>query len=144
MRKLFFLVSAVVALIVAVFMLFFPITFLNWFLKAALPTGAQLDQIGAAVGGLSGLLGLIKLGFGLFGAVLIGVAIIRYFASSSAAAALKNKLMLGFGVADLIGLILTLMAAFNAKFNGMTWILVIVWLVLVLFEAYFFFMNPEA
>lgn len=144
MRKLFFLVSAAVALIVAVFMLFFPITFLNWFLKAALPTAAQLDQIGAAVGGLSGLLGLIKLGFGLFGAVLVAIAVIRFFASSSAASALKNKLMLGLGIGDLIGLILTLLAALNAKFNGLTWILVVVWLVLLLFEAYFFFLKPEA
>jgi len=143
MRKLFFWISAVVPLVFGLLLLIIPINFLNGFLKAALPTAAQLDQIGAAVGGLSGLLDLIKLGFGLFGATLIGIAIIRFFAASSLAGALKNKLMLGLGVSDLLGFVLTLIAMLSGKFNGLAWIIPIIFLVLFLFEAYFFFLNPE-
>ena len=146
MRKLFFLVSAAVAFVFGLLLLIMPIGFLNGFLKSALPEAAQLDQIGAATGaaGLSGLLDLIKLGFGLLGGVLLCIAIIRFFAASSTASALKNKLMLGLGVGDLIGFILTLIAVLSGKFNGLAWINPILFVVFFLFEAYFFVLKPEA
>ena len=146
MRKLFFLISSAVTLVFALLLLITPIGFLNSLLKSALPAAAQLDQIGAATGavGLSGLLDLIKLGFGLFGATLIGIAIIRFFAASSLAGALKNKLMLGLGAADLLGFVLTLIAVLSGKFNGLAWINPLIFLALFLFEAYFFFLKPEA
>lgn len=146
MRKLFFLISSAVTLVFALLLLITPIGFLNSLLKSALPAAAQLDQIGAATGavGLSGLLDLIKLGFGLLGATYVGIAIIRFFAASSQAGALKNKLMLGLGAADLLGFVLTLIAVLSGKFNGLAWINPLIFLALFLFEAYFFFLKPEA
>jgi hypothetical protein len=130
--KLFLLVKAVISIVVAFFMLFFARTFLNWFLKSPIPTAAQL-------GPYSGLGDLIKLGFGYFGAMLLGVGIICYFASSATASVLRKKVILGLAIGDTLGLVLALIAQFSGKFGGLGWILVLLWLVLALFLFYFFF-----
>ena len=130
--KWFLLVKAVISIVTGFFMLFFARTFLNWFLKApGIPTAAQL-------GPMSGLGDLIKLGFGYFGAMLVGVAIICYFASSATASVLRKKVIVSLAIGDTIGLILALIAQFSGKFNGLGWILVLLWLVLALFLSYFF------
>ena len=144
--KMLLLVKAVISIVIAFLMLFFARTFLNWFLKApGIPTAGQLDQIGAAVGqtGLSGLGNLIRLMSGYFGAMLLGVGVICYFASGATASALRKNVILGLFVADTIGFVLALIAQFSGKFNGLGWILVILWLVLALFLAYFHFLKPE-
>ncbi len=139
--KWFLLAKAVISIVVAFFMLFFARTFLNWFLKTDIPDAATLDKIGGLAGitAFSGLGNLIKLGFGYFGAMLVGVAIICYFASSATASALRKKVILGLAVGDTVGLVLALIAQFSGKFNGLGWILVLLWLVLALFLFYFFF-----
>ena len=76
--KTFLLIKAVISIVVAVFVLFLARTFLNWFLKAPIPTAAEL-------GPYSGLGDLIRLGFGYFGAMLVGVALVCYFASDATA-----------------------------------------------------------
>jgi len=130
--KWFLLVKAVISIVTGFFMLFFARTFLNLFLKApGIPTAAQLGQ-------MSGLGDLIRLGFGYFGAMLVGVAIICYFASSARASVLRKKVILGLAIGDTLGLILALIAQFSGKFNGLGWILVLLWLVLALFLSYFF------
>ena len=130
--KWFLLVKAAISIVTAFFMLFLARTFLNWFLKTGIPTADQLGQ-------MSGLGTLIKLGFGYFGAMLVGIALICYFASNAAASALRKKVILSLAVCDTLGLILALIAQFSGKFNGLGWILVLLWAVLAFFLFYFFF-----
>jgi len=130
--KYLLLAKALISIVVAFFMLFFARTFLNWFLKTGIPTADQL-------GPMSGLGDLIRLGFGYFGAMLVGIAIICYFASNATATVLRKKVILSLAIADTLGLVLALMAQFSGKFTGLGWLLVILWLVLALFLWYFFF-----
>lgn len=135
--KWFLLAKAVVSIVTAFFMLFFAQTFLNWFLKApGIPTADQL-------GPMAGLGDLINLGFAYFGAMLVGIAIICYFASNATASVLRKKVILSLFVADSIGFILALIAQLSGKMNGLGWILVILWLVLALGLGYFSFLKPE-
>ena len=129
--RLFLLVKAVISIVVAFFMLFFARTFLNWFLKSPIPEAAQL-------GPYAGLGDLIRLGFGYFGAMLLGIAIICFFASNATASVLRKKVILGLAVADTLGLVLALFAQFSGKFSGLGWLLVLLWLALAFFLFYFF------
>jgi len=130
--KWLLLAKAVISIVVAFFMLFFARTFLNWFLKTGIPTADQL-------GPMSGLGDLIRLGFGYFGAMLVGIAMICYFAAGATASVLRKKVMLCLGIGDTIGFILALIAQFSGKFNGLGWILVLLWLLLAFFLLYFWY-----
>lgn len=132
----FLLIKAGISIIIAFFMLFFARTFLNWFLKTPIPTAAQL-------GPYSGLGDLIKLGFAYFGAMLIGIAVICYFASNATSSALRRNVILGLAIADTLGLIVDLIAQFSGKFAWQGWLVVILWLVLALFLWYFFFTEKK-
>ncbi len=134
--KTFLMIKAVISIVIAFFVLFLPITFLNWFLKSPLSLAQIPDPF-------LGLVDLAKLGFGYFGAMLLGVAFICFFASSAAASALRKKVILSLAIADTVGFILALIAQFSGKFNGMGWILVVIWLLLALLLAYFYFLKPE-
>lgn len=134
--KWFLLAKAVISIVVAFFMLFFPIAFLNWFLKSPLDLAQIPDPF-------LGLVDLTKLGFAYFGAMLVGVALICYFASNAAASVLRKKVMLSLFVADTIGFILALIAQLSGKFSGLGWLLVILWAVLALGLGYFSFLKPE-
>ena len=143
--KYLLLAKALISIVVAFFMLFLARTFLNWFLKSDIPTGDQLEQIGMAAGitGFKSIGDLFRLGFGYFGAMLVGVAIICYFAAGATASVLRRKVIISLAVADTLGFVLALIAQFSGKFNGLGWILVLLWLILALFLAYFAFMKPE-
>jgi len=134
--KWFLLAKAVVSIVTAFFMLLFARTFLNWFLKTPIPTADQLGQ-------MAGLGDLIRLGFGYFGAMLVGIALICYLASNATASVLRKKVILSLFVADSIGFILALIAQLSGKMNGLGWILVVLWLVLALGLGYFAFLKPE-
>ena len=134
--KWFLVFKAVVSIVTAFFLLFFARTFLNWFLETPIPTADQLGQ-------MAGLGDLIRLGFGYFGAMLVGIAILCYFASNATASELRKKVILSLFVADTIGLILALIAQLGGKMNGLGWILVVLWLVLALGLGYFSFLKPE-
>jgi len=130
--KWFLLVKAAIAIVVAFFLLFFPRPFLNLFLKWGIPSGAGLASC-------SMLWDVIKVGFGYFGAMMVGIAIICYFASSATASALRKKVILGLAVGDSIGFILTLIPMWNGLLGYSGYILILLWLVLALFLFYFFF-----
>lgn len=133
--KYLLLAKALISIVLAFFMLFFATTFLNWFLKTPLP--AQLPEPAASIVGLS------KLGFGYFGAMLVGVALICFFASSATASVLRKKVILSLAIADTIGFVLALIAQLSGKFSGLGWLIVVLWLVLALLLAYFYFLKPE-
>ncbi|HNS52045.1 MAG TPA: hypothetical protein PKO09_12790 [Anaerolineae bacterium] len=130
--KWFLWAKAVISIVIAFFMLFFARTYLNWLLKTGIPTNEQLGQ-------MSGLGDLIRLGFGYFGAILVGNAVICYFAANSTASVMRKRVILGLAVADTIGLILALIAQFSGKFSGLGWINVVIWLMLAFFLWFFFF-----
>ena len=134
--KWLLLVKAAISIVVAFFMMFFARTFLNWFLKTGIPTADQL-------GPMSGLGDLIRLGFGYFGAMLVGIAIICYFAAGATASVLRKKVILSLGVADTIGFVLALIAQFSGKFTALGWLLVLLWLLLAFFLFYFWYTEKE-
>ena len=129
--KWFLLVKAVISIVVGFFLLFFPRMFLNWFLKFALTPATEWS--------IPEVWDVMKLGFGYFGAMLVGIAIICYFASSATASALRKKVILGLAVGDSIGFILTLIPMWNGLLGYSGYILILLWLVLALFLFYFFF-----
>jgi hypothetical protein len=130
--KWFLLIKAAISIVSGFFMLFLARTFWNWFLKTPIPTAEQL-------GDMSTFLDLFKFGFSFFGAMLVGIAIICYFASSARASVLRKNVMLSLGIGDTIGFILALLGQFSGKFTGLGWILVLLWLVLAAFLFYYYF-----
>lgn len=134
--KYLLLVKAVISIVLAVLMLFLPITFLNWFLKTPLDTAQIPEQF-------TGLVDLTKLGFAYFGAMLVGIGLICYLASSATASVLRRKVILSLAIADAIGFVLSLIGQFSGKFSATGWIVVILWFLLALFLAYFYFLKPE-
>ncbi len=145
--KWFLLVKAVISIVIALCMIFFAKTFLGWFLVS--PVLSKLpDQVAAALGQLAGPVGeplragmadLVKLISTFFGATLLGIGLICYFASNATASVLRQKVILSLAVADTLGFIFTLVAQLRGAFTGLGWILVILWLVLALFLWFFFF-----
>ena len=135
------LVKSVISIVLAVFMIFFAITFLNWFLKSDIPSEfpPQADPAGM----MPDLVGLAKLGFSYFGAMLAGVGVICFFASSATASVLRKRVMMGLAIGDAIGFVICLIAQLSGKFTGLGWILVVVWALLALAFAYFGFLEKE-
>lgn len=132
------LVMVVIAIVMAVFMIFFPVTFINWFLKTAIP--AQFPPEMAAV---EDMVDLAKLGFAFFGAMLAGVGVVSFFTASASASALRVNVIRGMTFGTAIGFVLSLIALLSGKFNGLGWILVAVWGLLAILQAYFGFVKPE-
>ena len=133
------LAMAVIAIVGAVFVIFLPITFLNWFLKTPIP-----DQFPPEMAALEDMVDLAKLGFAFFGAMLSGVGVICFFASNATASALRKNVIMGMAVGTVIGFVLTLIAMLSGKFTGLGWILVVVWGLLAILQGYFGFVKTEA
>ncbi len=135
------LIMTVISIVMAIFMIFLPVTFLNWFLKTAIP--AEFPPEMAAV---EDMVGLAKLGFGFFGAMLAGIAVIGglgFFASDATASAVRKNVIMGMTFGTIIGFVLTLVAMLSGKFNGFGWILVVIWALLAVAQGYFGFVKAE-
>jgi hypothetical protein len=132
------LAMAVISVVMAVFMMFFPITFLNWFLKTAIP--AQFPPEMAAV---EDMVDLAKLGFAFFGAMLAGIGVVCFFASNATASVLRKNVIMGMAFGTVIGFVLCLIAQLSGKFTGLGWILVAIWALLAILQAYFSFVRTE-
>jgi hypothetical protein len=153
--KLVLLIKAVVSIVIAIFMLFFATTFLGWFLKssflAAVPA-ALAGGLGQAsqqlLGGVTqlheGLAGVVKLMCAFFGATLLGIGLICYFASNATASVLRKKVVLSLAIADTLGFIFALIAQLKGLFSGLGWIIVILWLVLAALLAFVFVTDKTA
>lgn len=118
----FLLVKAVVSILVAIFMLFLPATFGGWFGLSVTPVTEAMARF--------------------FGAAMVGIALICYFASDATASALRRKTILSLCVGDTIGFIVQLVAQLGGLFNALGWILVVIWALLALGLAYFYFLRP--
>jgi hypothetical protein len=119
-------------------MIFFPITFLNWFLTTPIPAQFPPDMVA-----VEEMVDLVKLGFAFFGAMLAGVGMICLFASGATASGLRKNVIMGMAVGTVIGFVLSLIAALSGKFTGLGWILVAMWALLAVLQVYFSFVKTE-
>jgi hypothetical protein len=119
----FLLVKAVISILVAIAMLLLPATFGGWFGLSTNPATVAMAR--------------------LLGASMVGIALICYFASGATASALRRKTILSLCVADTIGFIVQLAAQISGVFGALGWILVVIWALLALGLAYFYFLKPQ-
>lgn len=119
----FLLAKAVIAILTGIGMLFLPATFGAWFGLSTSPAVAAMAR--------------------LFGATMVGIALICYFASGARASAFRRKTILSLFVCDTIGFIVQLVAQLGALFAALGWILVVLWALLALGLAYFYLVEPE-
>lgn len=132
------LVMAVIAVVGAVFVIFFPITFLNWFLKTPIPAQFPPEMVT-----VEDMVDLAKLGFAFFGAMLAGIGVICFFTSNATASALRKNVITGMAFGTVIGFVLTLLAMLSGNFTGLGWILVAMWGLLAILQVYFGFVKTE-
>lgn len=145
--KLVLLIKAVVSLVIAFFMIFMAKTFLGWFLGSDALVKVP-DELAGGLAQLApplaepvtklqaGLSDLVKLMSAFFGAGLVGIGLICFFASNATASALRKNVLISLAVADTIGFIFALIAQLKGAFTGLGWIIVLLWLVLAALLAY--------
>lgn len=78
----------------------------------------------------------------LFGAALIGYAILTWSARSAGASDARRAIVLALFVSNAIGFVLALMAQLKGLVNSLGWSTVAIYLVLALGFAYFQFAKP--
>ncbi len=100
--------------------------------------GQVLSQYGIAVDAPIEYMGQ------LFGAALLGFAVITWSARNVAASEARNAILLGLCVADLAGFILALQSQLSGVVNALGWSTVGIYLLLALGFGYFRFMKPTA
>ena len=79
-----------------------------------------------------------------FGVELIAVGLLCWLARNVSDSAAQRAMILAFLIADVIGLIVSLMGTLSGVFNAVGWSAVVIYLVLSLGFAYFQFMKPSA
>jgi hypothetical protein len=78
----------------------------------------------------------------LFGAALIGFAILTWTARSAADSDARKAIVLALFVADVIGFIIALIAQLENVVNQLGWLTVVIYLILALWWGYFQFSKP--
>lgn len=79
-----------------------------------------------------------------FGVELIAVGLLCWLARNVSDTAAQQAITLSLLVADVIGLIVSLIGVFGGVFNAMGWSAVVIYLGLSLGYAYFRFIKPSA
>jgi len=79
-----------------------------------------------------------------FGVELIAVGLLCWLARNVSDSAAQRAMILAFLIADVIGLIVSIMGTLSGVFNAVGWSAVVIYLVLSLGFAYFQFMKPSA
>ena len=79
-----------------------------------------------------------------FGVELIAVGLLCWLARAVSDSAAQHAMILAFLIADVIGLIVSLMGTLSGVFNAVGWSAVVIYLLLSLGYAYFQFMKPSA
>jgi hypothetical protein len=80
----------------------------------------------------------------LFGAALIGYAVVNWFARNAKGDEALRAIVLANFVADTIGFIVSLLGQLSGAVNALGWSTVVIYLLLALGFAYFHFMKPSA
>ena len=73
----------------------------------------------------------------LFGAAMVGIGLVSWFASARATGDLRTNLALSFFVVDALAFLVTLMAMVDGVLNGMGWSAVLIYLLMGLAFGYF-------
>ena len=79
-----------------------------------------------------------------FGVELIAVGLLCWLARDVSDSAAQHAMILAFLIAEVIGLIVSIMGTLAGVFNAVGWSAVAIYLVLSLGFAYFQFMKPSA
>ena len=89
----------------------------------------------------------IDAGFGLvaqlFGAALIGYAILTWLVRKAAASEARKAIVLALVISDGVAFVLALMAQLKGLVNSLGWSTVAIYLLLALGFAYFYFAKPS-
>lgn len=80
----------------------------------------------------------------LFGAALIGYAVVNWFARNAKGDEALRAIVLANLVADTIGFIMALLGQLSGVVNALGWSTVVIYLLLALGYAYFQFMKPSS
>jgi hypothetical protein len=80
----------------------------------------------------------------LFGAALIGFAVVNWFARNAKGDEALRAIVLANLVSDTIGFIAALLGQLSGVTNALGWSTVVIYLLLALGYAYFQFMKPSA
>ncbi len=80
----------------------------------------------------------------LFGAALIGYAVVNWFARNAKGDEALRAIVLANFVADTIGFIVSLLGQLSGVVNALGWSTVVIYLLLALGYAYFQFMKPSS
>ena len=80
----------------------------------------------------------------LFGVELIAVGLLCWFARNVSDSVTQRAIILAFLIANVIGLIVSLMGTLSGVVNAVGWSAVLIYLVLAAGYAYFQFMKPSA
>jgi hypothetical protein len=85
----------------------------------------------------------VLLALRFFGWGLLAVGLITVFVATAPPSEAKQAIVKGLFIADVVGLIVSLMGIFNGTFNAFGWSAVIIYLVLACGFGYFWFIKPE-
>jgi hypothetical protein len=118
-----FLANAIVAIIFGVGFLLIPDKVLGFYALATNEAGILLTQ--------------------LYGAALVGYAIITWFARS-ASAEMQRNLVLSLLVTFAVGTVIIVLAELRGVANGLGWVNVVIFVVFTLGYGYFYFMKPKS
>ncbi len=78
-----------------------------------------------------------------FGWGLLAVGLICAFAANAPASEAKQAIVKALFIADVVGLIVSLMGVFSGTFTALGWSAVVIYLVLAAGFGYFWFVKPE-
>lgn len=79
----------------------------------------------------------------LFGAALVSLAVLAWSARSTVSAEARKMAVLSLLVGEVVGLILAIVGQLSGAMNVLGWSVVLVYLVLVIGLAYFYFARPN-
>src|SRR5512143_41214 len=105
--------------------------------------GIALVLVPDAVGALFGVMAMERLTEQLFGAQLIGIAILNFFARNVQERETRQAIVLANVVANTISFIVALTLTLQSLFNAMGWVMVAIPLVFALGFGYFLLMRPQ-
>lgn len=79
----------------------------------------------------------------LFGAALIGIGLISWFVRNASDSDARKAIILSFFIADGIGFVVALIGQLNNVVNSLGWSTVVIYFLLSLGFAYFYFSKPS-
>ncbi len=122
--KILFMINAILALLFGLSFLIIPADTLGWYGIIMMPKGGILVAR-------------------LFGANLLGVAVLSWLARPLGASEARSAIVLSLVVIDGLGFIASLLAQLDGGINNLGWSTVVLYLLLFLGFAYFRFIKPK-